>query len=524
MNTLSKSLDVKEAVPLRQYEDDFSLLDIIQSIGKIWKQWLVALVLVALAYMGYSVIQYLKVSKVPVYRKVIEFTFPGVEKSQYPNGSRFSLEDLIAPVVVNEVYDINNLHEYGISVDQFRTALTVEPYVPHYFMIIEKYDRLLNTKRIKTPELENLQDRLQAELSVASKGAAVLSLYLNKISLPETVVEKVVTQIPEVWARRSIWEKGVLKLNIKLATSKAIDTDLSGQVDYMLISDYLTQKTALVDGNIEKLLQLADAALIVDQKSGLRLADIQQELNDLRRYVIDEVMSPVRSLGLSRNPDMALYYYEDKRRTFQSKLELLKNQAALVKNALDRYTANSWAEPIRGRSVGNNGTVNQQFSSGAIDKIISLSSNVKSEEFRQKLNRQWLDIEMQYAQLKHDIGETDRLIGALKNSGKNVEKVSIKEQYLTRAEEKLPEILERLREYLDVTHRIYQQVSMENVGINDRLYRALSNKPFVKKTNFSIKKKLMILAVMLFLTSLVVVPILMIHNALRKRVEISGYN
>ncbi len=522
MNTVSTSLDVKDAVLLKQYNDDVDLLGIIGSIGKIWKQWFVSLVLVAMVFSVYAIMLYLKASKVPVYRKAIEFTFPGVEDNQYPNGTHFSLDDLIAPIIVNEVYNINKLSEYGVTVEQFRSALTVEPFVPEYFMIIKKYEKKLSAGlRLKVPEIAQLQEQLAAELSVAKKGAALISLYLNKMSMPETVIEKVVTQIPAVWARRAVKEKGVLKLNIKLATSRSIDKDLSQQIDYMLISDYLAQKARLVEGNIEKLQQLSDAALVVDDQTGLTLTDVQQELNDLKFYVIDEVMSPIRTLGLSRNVDMALYYYENKKVTLENRLKLLINQADLVKTTLDNYSPGK--QGSRNVSeVSAKGTYNQQFSSGAIDKIMSLSSDLKSEEFRQSLNERWLNLKMQQSNLRHETGKVSRLIAALKNTESNAESISIKEQYLTRAEKKMPEVLEKLKEYLDVTQRIYLKLSEENIGVNGHLYRQLSNKPYLKSFDFSVKKMGVIFVALLILASIVIVPVLMIRNALKNRARLAA--
>jgi hypothetical protein len=515
LNTIATSLDTQNAVRSKNYgEDEIDLLGIFPSIGKVRKPWLLTLVLVGLVYFAYATIQYFNATELVVYRKAIEFTFPGVENGHYPNESRFSLEDIITPVIVNDVYHLNNLQEYGISADKFRTALTIEPYAPDYFMIVAKYNHELENKRLTAAEIGDLQARMRSELSTVNKGAAMLSLHLNKIALPEPIIEKVMTQIPEIWAQRSVEKKGVLNLNVELATSRAIDKDFSNQIDYMLISDYLAQKTTLVEDSVTRLLGLEDAASLIDEESGLKLADVQQEIADLRRYVIDEIMSPVRSLGLSRNVDMALYYYQDKRETLKNKLDLVKNQAALLKDALAKYTPNGtdW----RGADPNSNNPVNQ-FSSDAIDKIISLSSEVKSEEYRQGLNREWLDLEMKSAQLEHDIGEADRLITALKHTKNNPDYDSIREEYLTQAEKKLPEILNRLREYLDITQRIYHRLSLDNIGVNGYLYRSLSNKPYIKETAFSIKNHIVMLIALLFLTSLVTVPVLMIRNALRER-------
>ena len=63
------------------------------------------------------------------YESRIDFIFDGVQEGQYPNGSPFALPDLLAPVVLNAVYDANELADYS-SRNQFISSFVVEPYTP----------------------------------------------------------------------------------------------------------------------------------------------------------------------------------------------------------------------------------------------------------------------------------------------------------------------------------------------------------------------------------------------------------
>jgi hypothetical protein len=55
--------------------------------------------------------------------------FDGADDNQYPNGTRFNINDLIAPVILREVYDKNSLQQL-ITHKAFVSAFSVDPYTP----------------------------------------------------------------------------------------------------------------------------------------------------------------------------------------------------------------------------------------------------------------------------------------------------------------------------------------------------------------------------------------------------------
>ncbi|TQV84239.1 hypothetical protein FKG94_06160 [Exilibacterium tricleocarpae] len=518
MNNMASPITESDPVRAAQ-SDEIDLLGLFRSICRTWRHLFAAVIVVSVGYAGWVSLKVLVHKPSVNVNKAIKLTFVGVEKGIYPNGAPFQLADVIAPVIIQEVFERHNLLESGITVDEFRRSLNVEPYAPTYALIVDRYKMLLSNSKLTVPEVEALEKRLSAELAAAVSGAAMLTMSLDRFEVSPERAHQIVSDLPATWAQYSIANKGVLHLDIELASAKSIDRELINAVDYMVISDLLKEKTGLVETNIELLSEFDGAATLKDPDTGMGLADLKQALEDLRRYVIDDLMSPIRSLGLTRNRDLSLYYYEDKKQRLSEDIRLLQSQAELIRQAFEKYS--SQPSPAGTNLPKDSGTFvgggSAQLSAGALDKVLQMSSEGKAEEYRQELNRQWLETNLKAAGIQNQIDEVDRLIKALNGVGQSETSKVLRDEYLARAEHTLPKILDRISDYLDITQNIYQQVSRESVGINGKLYKPITNEPFIRAPYIDIKRTLLIWVALLFITAIIVVPTVMIRQALRNR-------
>lgn len=517
MNNMASSITGADSARAAQ-SDEIDLLELFRSVGKTWKFLVVGLLLVSVAYVGWLSVGILLNNPNKNVYKAIKFTFVGVDKGVYPNGAPFQLEDVIAPVVLQEVFERQGLSASGISIQEFRQSLSVEPYAPTYALIVERYKQLLSDTTLTVPEVEAIEQRMSAELAAATSGAAMLIVRLDSYRLPSELIARVLSDLPATWARYSIADKGVLDLDIELSSAKSIDRELINNVDYMVVSDLLQEKTGLVEKNIELLSGFNGAATLRDPNTGMKLADLRQALEDLRRYVIDDLMSPIRSLGLTRNRDLSLYYYEDKKQRLTEDIQLLQRQADLVREAFEKYSlkpsSSSMVQGQDGIAYLGGGA---QLSAGALDKVLDMSSEGKAEEYRQALNQKWLDTNIQATGIQNEIDEVNRLIKALRGEGQSETSKALRDEYLARAEDTLPKILDRISDYLDITQRIYRQMSKESIGANGRLFEPITNRPFTKEFPIDFKQSILVWVALLFTTTLIVVPIVMTRQALKNR-------
>src|SRR5690606_39773501 len=123
-----------------------------------------------------------------VFQKPIKLTFPGAHDLKFASGARFRYSDIVAPAVVQKVYERNNIASLGISPTQFQNSLTAFPYSPEYPAIYEKHIRRMSDKKLTQEQLDQIRAQMKAELDQASRGAAVISWRVNN-TRSESVVE-----------------------------------------------------------------------------------------------------------------------------------------------------------------------------------------------------------------------------------------------------------------------------------------------------------------------------------------------
>lgn len=503
-------------------DDEIDLLGLVRALLRTWKVWLISLVVVTGLYTSFHAAKIAVLAEEITYAKPIRLTFPGAHNLRFPNGSRFSFGDIIAPAIVQIAHERNNLAEYGMSASDLQASLSAEPYSPTYPIIIQQYNTLLAARNLTFEQAEELRQRMQAELAQASSGTVLIGMRLKKIQLPETVASKVLSDIPAIWAERTIRDKGVLNLDIQLVSAAALNRDLINEVEYIITGDLLDEKLGLLRENINLLSEVEGSSTIVDSVSGMRLIDLDHAIRDLSRYVIDELMSPIRFLGISRNPQLSLFYYEDRLKKLNMELELLLNQANLTRQAF-----NSYLQTERQISASTSGETRpgagfSQMNADALDRLLQMSGDAQRETYKQELNDNWLKHNLKAAEVRSQIKLTETTVAALRATIENrlegrTERAEAEQVYLNRINEMLPDILKRMDEYFAATERIYQQISLESVGVRDRLYTPLTNRVLTQKDGLNPKRIVLVWLALMFLTSAIVIPVTMIRYAMRSQ-------
>ncbi len=513
--------------PGSDLNDEIDLLELIQSVLKTWKVWLIAAFVLTAIFGYFQVTSYLVKSKNAGFSKQITLNFKGADKGEYPSGTPFRLQDIIAPAVLQAVYTDLGLDEEGITNSEFQSKVSVEPFTPYYKEIIEKYDSLLDETGDNYEQIQAIQEKKRAELAQALNSNVLLTFDVEDIDLPAEVVTSIMTAIPQQWARQAITDKGVLKADIELISSRTLDQTLFENVDYVVLADLFADKIQGLRDNIKKVKALEGSATVKDPESGWSLSDLERNLYDLETYTVDELMSPIRSLGLSRNPKLAAFYYDEKRLVLKEELAKLEDQSALIKSAFDSYSQ----EKQTSTQVSGGGQASvlgapmvPQMSGELLDKLLQVAGEDSVEKYRQVLNDQWLKTNMEVAELKSDIRRIERLIAAVKGQQSDELTNELRDEYTQRAEESLPSIIAQLRNYYDINWRIYEQISRDSVGGVGYLYKDAHQGVLKASSGMDLKRIILMYIALIAGMTFVVVPTVMIRNALRdkKRRELTA--
>jgi hypothetical protein len=330
----------------------------------------------------------------------------------------------------------------------------------------------------------------------------------------------VLNDIPAVWAEQTIKEKGVLEINANLATANSVNTDLILKEEVLIASDIVAQKLSLLRANIEELSDFEGSQTITDPKTGMRLVDLDNAIDDLNKYVIRNFTAPIRLQGLSNTPEISNYYYLDKFNRLKITLDSLQRQANALKESLLSYNNNDQIGQIASNDRNSSPALMTQLNADMLDKLVRLSGDADREKYKQQLNAKWLLLITAIANTQSEITETELILNALKNSPSKSGKLNPEHvQYLAHAKEKLPVILQQIIDYFSVSERIAKQLRSETTGIKEHLYIPVTDTVIENTASFDLKGTIITWIALMFLTSILVIPGCMIRNALKARAQ-----
>ncbi|MDY6823914.1 MAG: hypothetical protein SWH68_09020 [Thermodesulfobacteriota bacterium] len=111
----------------RYYEDEIELIDILRVIWR-WK-WFLVLVAAIVVGITFAVVMMLYPARTGS-AAILSLSFPGIEKGQNPDGTPFSPDQLIAPLVINRAVErLKNIEKNQVLAN-WRDVVSVTPIVP----------------------------------------------------------------------------------------------------------------------------------------------------------------------------------------------------------------------------------------------------------------------------------------------------------------------------------------------------------------------------------------------------------
>lgn len=488
--------------------DEIDLLGLIKSILSTWKIVIISAIIVTGAYAGLTALNALIASNEQVFQKPIKLTFPGAHELKFSNGAKFRYSDIVAPAVVQKVYERNNIAALGLSATQFQNSLTAFPYSPEYPAIYEKYSRRMGDKKLTQEQLEQIRMQMSAELEQASRGAAVISWRINSVNISRELANRVLNDIPAVWADINIKSKGVLQLNTSLSTTHSLNLDLINSTDILIAGDIIEEKLKVLTDNIDSLSEFNSAKVLIDTESGMNLIDLENAVSDLRRYDIAKILAPFQLRGLSSQPEVTRFYFEDKLFKLEQSFNAQKNIADGIKQVLLNYSG----AQVKQVDTGTNSAFAPQISGDLIDKLSQLAGTAEKEVFIQNLTERWLKASAELAKMQTSIDHTKLILSRLDSSDQN--KLANKALY-EHGVSLLPVIVEKVSNYYGVFDRIAALLENELNGSIENLYVPITNGVLVEKHILNIKDTIIYWILLMILTVVIVIPATLIARAVR---------
>lgn len=415
----------------------------------------------------------------------VHFTFEGAEEGQYPNESPFSTSDLLSPVVVRRVYELNDLESFGLSRAEFSDALSIASYAPAREFIVERYRSRLERDGLSATEIASLEEEFSEALERASRGQAVLTLTLrdgvlpNRSVLSDEMARKVMLDIPRVWAHYMTEETGIFASEISLYSADIMDSAAFEWMDGLVSTDVLKSQFGLLGRNLDALATLDNSGAVRDPETGLSLSDLRARAQWLENFVLEDIRAASIGLGLSGTPAATARFFQNRVEELTRRRQLLETRAQRIEQAMRAYVSGQSPTPLAIAPAGGSdvdelrgATAIPQFGSDFLDRLVQLGSDTGDLEFRQELTLEGLDYTLEAADIQAEIDRLARSIelmrGDAARDGDSAE--ANFEELAAEMQQRVSDVSADLRDLFLATERINQRLNELRFGGQEAIY------------------------------------------------------
>jgi len=497
--------------------NEIDLKDLLRAILATRAWVVIALLVVTVGYWAVQTLVNFAIPTVHTYSSRINLVFKGVQNGNYPNGSPFSINDIVAPVVLNRVYDEDGLSAY-INREDFDNAFSIAPYTPDRAFILKKYSDQLGSSKLTSAEIDALQTQLNSDLNNAARGSVALSFSSTKIAnVPKSLIEKVLRDVPKEWARHMVEDVGVARFDQQIYTDKVVDSKMFESVDYLISFEMLLDRVSLLEDNIDKIKNMPNGLAVIDDKTGSSVTDLEKAVSDVQKYQIAPLVNQVKSLGIAKDPEVVRLYFQNELQQMDRDKQTLQQNKQDIEDAYASYVKNeSMATSGSSTSAGgvSSGSMIPQIGADFLDRLVQMTDAGSDITYRQTLNKKLLDASNQLADQDAEIRRVQDVLDSIKQHSSAKE--ALRSEYAEKVTKQLPAILGELKGYFSVSDRMYAKLSRQELGIAGSMYRAADG-DIISKINYNILSvsHLRLWLIICFLTIVIVVPAVMIRNAMR---------
>jgi hypothetical protein len=264
-------------------------IDLAELFNNLWKKRLVVILVTLMCGLiggGAFLTKWLANPSAATASIEVRFNFPSIQNGTYPNGQTFSLNDMVAPTILNKVYDKQQVEQLGIDRNDFISAIQVIPFAVNRAFIDAKFKAPLSNSKLAPAEIDELNANYAKALTVASLRFAKITLRVDSsITIPANVLHAILIAIPETWAKESIENYGVL--DIAIARPGQLDRSLIDDYEYIVAAQYLDDHLRYITESAETLQDDDIGKLQKDSETGSNIAEVLKELKNLKTFHVD---------------------------------------------------------------------------------------------------------------------------------------------------------------------------------------------------------------------------------------------
>lgn len=522
-------------------------IDVAELVKAIWNtRWPVMTAVVAFAAVFWLIVVALGVRSGALYTwdAQIQLTFQGVEDGVYPDGTPFDPSDMLSPIIVQQVFEQNQLDEHGLTLSEFSNALSVEPFAPTREFIVQRFRGQLEQAEGSSTEINLVQQEFAEALEVASRAYALITLDLKDGVSPTTgipddqLIQKVLLDVPKVWARYMTEQAGVFAESLRIYSAETIESGALGMMDGIVSADIIRGQFDLLERNIEAIDGLANSGNVRDPETGLRLGDIKAQANWLENFVLESARVSLMAEVDTNNPRASARFFTGRIAELTRERDVLLQRAARVESALSSYNrggssgvslrgerasdATSPAPQLRGSTeLSQFGTdlLHRLVGSDFFYHLVELGKGSTDLEFRQQLTQDRLDYLLSAANIDVEIARVEALNDIIEKQNLDAGSANASVPDAPRATDiRLAEISTGIRALVASTERLAERLNALRYGGQTAIYTVVSPPGEARAPALMLTRSNILLFVLgVFLVTVVSIVFVLLFNTLRSR-------
>jgi hypothetical protein len=354
---------------------------------------LLSLVAVGIAYAIIAIVIYLTAPAVRIISQPFSLDFKRADKGEYPNGDKFSVNEIIAEPILLLVYRESRIQEY-MSFRNFVGSIYISESNPEYDKLWREYASRLNDPKLNNAEREQIEKAFTEKKEGLKKNLYSINFTTPRgiRNVPEDLAKRVLSTTLARWADWAQTEGRVTSYDATILSPSVLDdTPRSNQVIAIRI---LIKRLGQVLDNIDELALLPSADVARTPTDHLSLAELRIKIEDLIRFRLEPDVAAARASGHA-DPS-TLRFVQTQLEYDQRQLDSYQYRVNAVRDAIALYTSQRLVtgEAPTGQTrpssepppkSGQQETVMPQVSDTFIDRMAQLLNQSADVQFRQKL-------------------------------------------------------------------------------------------------------------------------------------------
>ena len=404
-------MNPNEQTPIeaRYADDEIDLRDLVLPLFQ--HKWLIIAIAIACTMLGsiYHLGRY-TFTYPEEYRLPIAFVFSGATEGEFPNGNKFSANDVIASQILRRVYDGNSDLAGTVSYADFVEAVSIRygfsaiDFLENYVSNLADSDRKVTVEQFN----ERVEQYMQV-LSQKNRNTATITLDNSELRLSQNIISRVLKSIASTWSAFSIDQRGVLD---KFSTFSAspIPADTNSQ-DIFLVVNILDDIAKTTTDQLALFALEPGASSFTLPDDGYSYQDLQTELDLLTKYQLNLMKNLITNEIIRsdiRDDTLRGEYVAARLKQLKSRENELTRIITVYEESIDQFDKLVNSPAATDASISRGTTIySPQYNENFVNTMLDLGSKLADPEFRKQLIQTKIEISTDLEEIRTEIALFD---------------------------------------------------------------------------------------------------------------------